>query len=340
MRRLPATLERLRRSGRPGREGRARPRRADLARSGRSRSCEDADYLEQLAARPALRRYRRAAPCDAPSASGASAGQHRSRWSLTPRGRSPPSGTACGRRPQAETTVEARRCNIRRMNSADALANGGLTHLQRLEAESIHIMREVVAEAENPVMLYSIGKDSAVMLHLAMRPSIPPSRRFRCSTWTPPGSSATCTRSATGSRRELGLELLVHVNRRAWPGTSTRSPMAPRSTPIMKTEALKQALDEHGFDVAFGGARRDEERSRAKERVFSFRTASTAGIRRTSVPSCGGCTTRASARESRSACSRSPTGPSSTSGFTSTREIPIVPLYLAAERPVVERDGS
>jgi sulfate adenylyltransferase subunit 2 len=111
-------------------------------------------------------------------------------------------------------------------------------------------------------------------------------------------------------------------------------------THIMKTEGLKQALDKYGFDAAFGGARRDEEKSRAKERIFSFRDASTAGTRRTSAPNCGTSTTPARTRASRSASSRCRTGPSSTSGNISTAKHPIVPLYFAAERPSSERDGS
>ena len=148
-----------------------------------------------------------------------------------------------------------------------------LTHLQRLEAESIHIMREVVAEADNPVMLYSIGKDSAVMLHLAMKafyPAIPPFPLLHVDTrWKFREMYAFRDRMVA----ELGLRLLVHVNPEGV--EKDINPFTHGSathTDIMKTEGLKQALDKHGFDVAFGGARRDEEKSRAKERIFSFRS--------------------------------------------------------------------
>ena len=152
-----------------------------------------------------------------------------------------------------------------------------LTHLQRLEAESIHIMREVVAECEQPVMLYSIGKDSSVMLHLALKAFYPvASRRSRCCTSTRRGSSARCIafRDAHGAASSAS-SCIVHTqpgrrSRRA----STRSRTARRSTPTSgRRRALKQALDKYGFDAAFGGARRDEEKSRAKERIFSFRSA-------------------------------------------------------------------
>ncbi|MFP4683000.1 MAG: sulfate adenylyltransferase subunit CysD, partial [Ectothiorhodospira sp.] len=148
-----------------------------------------------------------------------------------------------------------------------------LTHLQRLEAESIHIMREVAAETENPVMLYSIGKDSSVMLHLAMKafhPAPPPFPLLHVDTrWKFREMYAFRDRMA----RELGLDLIVHIN----PEGVERdiNPFTHGSalhTDIMKTEGLKQALNAHGFDAAFGGARRDEEKSRAKERIFSFRT--------------------------------------------------------------------
>src|SRR5215468_6714607 len=146
-----------------------------------------------------------------------------------------------------------------------------LTHLQRLEAESIHIMREVVAECERPVMLYSIGKDSSVMLHLAMKafyPAKPPFPLLHVdTTWK--FREMIQFRDETAMR--LGLKLLVHVNedgiRR---GINPFDSGSSLHTQVMKTEALKQALDKYGFDAAFGGARRDEEKSRAKERIFSF----------------------------------------------------------------------
>src|SRR5512138_2292105 len=149
-----------------------------------------------------------------------------------------------------------------------------LTHLQRLEAESIHILREVVAECERPVMLYSIGKDSSVLLHLAMKafyPSKPPFPLMHVdTTWK--------FREMIAFRdtmvEKLGLKLIVHINedgvRR---GINPFDSGSALHTQVMKTEGLKQALDKYGFDAAFGGARRDEEKSRAKERIFSFRTA-------------------------------------------------------------------
>ena len=149
-----------------------------------------------------------------------------------------------------------------------------LTHLQRLEAESIYIMREVVAECDNPVMLYSIGKDSAVMLHLAMKafhPSKPPFPLLHVdTTWK--------FREMIDFRdrivKDLGLELIVHVNQDGVEqGVGPFTHGSSVHTDIMKTQALKQALDKYRFDAAFGGARRDEEKSRAKERIFSFRTA-------------------------------------------------------------------
>src|SRR6478752_5477088 len=147
-----------------------------------------------------------------------------------------------------------------------------LTHLQRLEAEAIHIMREVAAECEKPVMLYSIGKDSSVMLHLAMKafhPSKPPFPLLHVdTTW----KFREMIRFRDETAKRLGLDLLVHVNEEGVKrGINPFDSGSSLHTQVMKTEALKQALDKYGFDAAFGGARRDEEKSRAKERVFSFR---------------------------------------------------------------------
>src|SRR5437879_3673630 len=152
-----------------------------------------------------------------------------------------------------------------------------LTHLDRLEAESIHIMREVVAESDNPVMLYSIGKDSAVMLHLAMKafyPAKPPFPLLHVDTrWKFREMIEFRDRTAT----ELGVELLVHTNAEGIArGIEPFSSGSALYTQVMKTEALKQALTKYGFDAALGGARRDEEKSRAKERIFSFRTSAQA----------------------------------------------------------------
>ena len=149
-----------------------------------------------------------------------------------------------------------------------------LTHLQRLEAESIHILREVVAEAENPVMLYSIGKDSAVMLHLAMKafyPAKPPFPLLHVDTRWKFREMYTFRDQMA---EKLGMDLIVHINPEGI--EKDINPFTHGSaihTDVMKTEGLKQALDKYGFDAAFGGARRDEEKSRAKERVFSFRSA-------------------------------------------------------------------
>ena len=147
-----------------------------------------------------------------------------------------------------------------------------LTHLERLEAEAIHIMREVAAEAENPVMLYSVGKDSAVMLHLAQKafhPGVPPFPLMHIdTTWKFREMYEFRDRMAA----ESGMELIVHVNQEGVDqGIGPFSHGSSVHTDVMKTVALKQALDKHRFDVAFGGARRDEEKSRAKERVYSFR---------------------------------------------------------------------
>ena len=193
-----------------------------------------------------------------------------------------------------------------------------LNHLQRLEAESIHILREVMADAENPVMLYSIGKDSAVMLHLAMKafyPSKPPFPLMHIDTTWKFKEMITFRDEYVA---KMGLDLIVYTNQEGVKqGVGPFTHGSSVHTDIMKTQALKQALDKYKFDAAFGGARRDEEKSRAKERVFSFRTPNTPGTPRTNVPSFGTSTTVACARASPSACSPYPTGPSKTSGNTS-----------------------
>ena len=194
-----------------------------------------------------------------------------------------------------------------------------LSHLKRLEAESIHIIREVAAEFRNPVMLYSIGKDSSVMLHLAMKafyPSKPPFPLLHVdTTWK--FREMIQFRDETAQR--LGLNLLVHINEDGVKrGINPFDSGSSLHTQVMKTEALKQALDKYGFDAAFGGARRDEEKSRAKERVFSFRTA--AACLGSEEPAAGALARLQHAHQARanpSASSRSRTGPSSTSGNTS-----------------------
>ena len=216
------------------------------------------------------------------------------------------------------------------------------THLQQLEAESIHILREVVAEAENPVMLYSIGKDSAVMLHLARKafyPARPPFPLLHVDTrWKFRDMYAFRARMA----EESGMRLLVHIN----PDGVARNinPFTHGSalhTDIMKTVGLKQALDEHGFDAAFGGARRDEEKSRAKERVFSFRSAQHRWDPKNQRPELWHLyNARKHKGESIRVFPISNWTELDIWQYIYLENIPIVPLYYAAPRPVVERDGT
>ena len=217
-----------------------------------------------------------------------------------------------------------------------------LTHLQQLEAESIHIMREVVAEAEKPVMLYSIGKDSSVMLDLAIRafyPAQPPFPLLHVDTqWKFKEMYAFRDRMA----RETGIDLIVHVNPEG--REMNINPFEHGSeihTHVMKTVALKQALDEHGFDAAFGGARRDEEKSRAKERIFSVRTAQHAWDPKNQRPELWRTfNARIRKGESLRVFPLSNWTELDVWLYIQMRQIPVVPLYFAAERPVVERDGT
>jgi sulfate adenylyltransferase subunit 2 len=214
--------------------------------------------------------------------------------------------------------------------------------LQRLEAESIHIMREVAAEADHPVMLYSIGKDSSVMLHLALRafyPAKPPFPLLHVdTTWKFRDMYAFRDETA----RRLGVELMVHVNpegRAMGIGPFTHG--SEVHTNIMKTEGLKQALDQNGFDVAFGGARRDEERSRAKERIFSFRTAQHTWDPKNQRPELWRLfNARKRKGESIRVFPLSNWTELDVWLYIYLHQIPIVPLYFAAERPVVERHGT
>ncbi|WP_102960705.1 sulfate adenylyltransferase subunit CysD [Mangrovicella endophytica] len=216
-----------------------------------------------------------------------------------------------------------------------------LTHLQRLEAEAIHIMREVAATFSKPVMLYSIGKDSSVMLHLAMKafyPAKPPFPLLHVdTTWKFREMIAFRDQTA----QELGLDLIVHVN----PDGIKRgiNPFDHGSnvhTHVMKTEGLRQALDQHGFDAAFGGARRDEEKSRAKERIFSFRNAQHGWNPKDQRPEMWKVyNTRISRGESIRVFPLSNWTELDIWQYILMENIPIVPLYLAAPRPVVERDG-
>ena len=217
-----------------------------------------------------------------------------------------------------------------------------LTHLQRLEAESIHIMREVVAEAAKPVMLYSVGKDSAVMLHLAMKafyPSKPPFPLMHVDTrWKFRDMYSFRDRMV----KNLGLELITHVNPEGV--AKNINPFTHGSaihTDIMKTEGLKQALDKYGFDAAFGGARRDEEKSRAKERIFSFRSDQHRWDPKNQRPELWKLyNARKHKGESLRVFPLSNWTELDIWQYIYLQDIPIVPLYYAAERPVVERGGT
>ena len=217
-----------------------------------------------------------------------------------------------------------------------------LTHLQRLEAESIHIMREVVAECERPVMLYSIGKDSAVMLHLAAKafyPAKPPFPLLHVdTTWKFRDMYAMRERMA----RELGFELIVYKNPEAEArGINPFDHGSALHTDLWKTEGLKQALDKYGFDAAFGGARRDEEKSRAKERIFSFRSAQHRWDPKNQRPELWRLyNTRKRPGESIRVFPISNWTELDIWQYIHLENIPIVPLYFSAERPVVERDGA
>ncbi|THG40929.1 sulfate adenylyltransferase subunit CysD [Sphingomonas olei] len=215
-----------------------------------------------------------------------------------------------------------------------------LTHLERLEAESIHIMREVVAESERPVMLYSVGKDSAVMLHLARKafhPAPPPFPLLHVdTTWKFKAMYALRDRMA----RESGMELLVHRNPEAEARGINPFDHGPLHTDMWKTEGLKQALDQYGFDVAFGGARRDEEKSRAKERVFSFRSANHRWDPKNQRPELWNLyNTRKARGESIRVFPISNWTELDIWQYIQLNDIPIVPLYFAERRPTVERDG-
>jgi sulfate adenylyltransferase subunit 2 len=217
-----------------------------------------------------------------------------------------------------------------------------LTYLQRLEAESIHIMREVVAETDNPVMLYSIGKDSAVMLHLAIKaffPARPPFPLLHVdTTWKFRDMYAFRDRRVA----EVGMKLIVHVNPEGL--AMNINPFTHGSvvhTDVMKTQGLRQALDKYGFDAAFGGARRDEEKSRAKERIFSFRSAQHRWDPKTQRPELWKLyNARKHKGESLRVFPLSNWTELDVWQYIHLQDIPIVPLYFARERPVVERDGT
>ena len=217
-----------------------------------------------------------------------------------------------------------------------------LTHLQRLEAESIHVMREVVAECERPVMLYSIGKDSAVMLHLAVKaffPAVPPFPLLHVdTTW----KFRAMYEFRDTMAKKLGMQLLVHVNQEGLAqGIGPFTHGSQVHTDVMKTQALKQALEKYGFDAAFGGARRDEEKSRAKERIFSFRSAQHRWDPKQQRPELWSLyNARKHPGESLRVFPLSNWTELDIWQYIYLQNIPIVPLYFAAVRPVVERDGG
>jgi sulfate adenylyltransferase subunit 2 len=215
------------------------------------------------------------------------------------------------------------------------------SYLRQLEAESIHIMREVAAEFRNPVMLYSIGKDSSVMLHLALKafyPAKPPFPLLHVdTTWKFREMIAFRDKET----RRLGLDLIVHTNEQGVnDGISPITHGSALYTDIMKTEALKQALASHGFDAAFGGARRDEEKSRAKERVFSFRNAAHNWDPKRQRPELWHlANTKIRPGESMRVFPLSNWTELDVWTYIYLEDIPVVPLYFAAERPVIERGG-
>ncbi len=215
-------------------------------------------------------------------------------------------------------------------------------HLLRLEAESIFILREVAAEFSKPVMLYSIGKDSSVMLHLALKafyPSKPPFPLLHVdTTWK--FREMIAFREETAKR--VGMELIVHINQEGLArGISPFASGSSVHTQVMKTESLRQALDHHKFDAAFGGARRDEEKSRAKERIFSHRSAAHAWDPRNQRPELWRLfNTRIKQGESMRVFPLSNWTELDVWDYIAAEDIPVVPLYFAKERPVVERGGS
>ncbi|MCP5397146.1 MAG: sulfate adenylyltransferase subunit CysD [Sphingomonadaceae bacterium] len=216
-----------------------------------------------------------------------------------------------------------------------------LTHLERLEAESIHIMREVVAETSKPVMLYSVGKDSAVMLHLAKKafyPSPPPFPLLHVdTTWKFKDMYALREKAA----QDAGMELLIYHNPEAEERGINPFDHGPLHTDMWKTEGLKQALDKYGFDAAFGGARRDEEKSRAKERIFSFRTASHGWDPKNQRPELWNIyNARKTKGESIRVFPLSNWTELDIWQYIMKENIEIVPLYFAAERPTFEYEGG
>lgn len=217
-----------------------------------------------------------------------------------------------------------------------------LTHLKQLEAESIHIIREVAAEFDNPVMLYSIGKDSAVMMHLAMKafaPGKPPFPLMHVdTTW----KFKEMIDFREKRIAELGWDLIVHINQEGVDmGVGPFTHGSAKHTDIMKTQSLKQALDKYGFDAAFGGARRDEEKSRAKERVYSFRDKNHRWDPKNQRPELWNIYNgRVDKGESIRVFPLSNWTELDIWQYIHLESIPLVPLYFAAKRPVVEKDGT
>lgn len=221
------------------------------------------------------------------------------------------------------------------------MSNYNLTHLKQLEAESIHIIREVVAESQNPVMLYSIGKDSSVMVHLALKafhPAKPPFPLMHIdTTWK---FQEMIEFRENYARQELGLDVIVYINEEGQQLHIDPFRNSGKHTMLMKTEALKQALDQYGFDSAFGGARRDEEKSRAKERVFSFRDEYHRWDPKNQRPELWNIfNTRVKKGESIRVFPLSNWTELDVWQYIHLEKIPVVPLYFAQERPVVERNG-
>ncbi len=221
------------------------------------------------------------------------------------------------------------------------MSNYNLTHLKQLEAESIHIIREVAAEFDNPVMLYSIGKDSAVMMHLTMKAFFPGKPPFPLmhvdTTW----KFREMIEFRDQRVKDLGWDLIVHINQEGVDmGVGPFTHGSAKHTDIMKTQSLKQALNKYGFDAAFGGARRDEEKSRAKERVYSFRDKNHRWDPKNQRPELWNLYNgKVNKGESIRVFPLSNWTELDIWQYIHLENIPIVPLYFAAKRPVVERDG-
>ncbi len=222
------------------------------------------------------------------------------------------------------------------------MSNHNLTHLKQLEAESIHIIREVAAEFDKPVMLYSVGKDSAVMMHLTMKaffPGKPPFPMMHVdTTW----KFKEMIEFRDQRIKDLGWDLIVHINQEGVQmGVGPFTHGSAKHTDIMKTQGLKQALNKYGFDAAFGGARRDEEKSRAKERVYSFRDKNHRWDPKNQRPELWNIYNgRVDKGESIRVFPLSNWTELDIWQYIHLENIPIVPLYFAAKRPVVERDGT